>query len=475
MVTPFIENTEFTPEVLVALRAQVQGEVIVPGDARYDDARQAWNLAVEQRPALIVIVANASDVAASVRFARAQGLGISVQSTGHGVVQPANDNLLIITSRLTEVRVDAETQTAWVEAGALWGMVLEKTQAVGLAPLLGSSPGVGVVGYTLGGGLGWLARKYGLAADSVRAFELVTADGNLRRASADQNSDLFWALRGGGGNFGIVTGMEIQLYPVSTVFAGNLIYPVSLAKTIFARYRDWIASAPEELTSSIVIMNFPPIPAVPEFLRGQTAVIIRGCYTGPVKEGQALLQSWLDWQAPIANLWHAMPFSEAGTISNDPKDPSPGVSSGAWLRDLSDETIDALIQYGVSVNGSSPLVVTEVRHVSGAMARVDKHASAFGNRDASLLLSLIGMAPTPEAAQAVRQHIGQLKTALQPHLTGGVYMNFLEGQEARERTPDAYLPENYRRLMAIKAQYDPDNFFRFSFDIPPVKNAPDGE
>jgi FAD/FMN-containing dehydrogenase len=442
--------------------------VLVQDDAHYDDARRAWNLAVDQYPAVIVVAASASDIVKAVRFAREENLGIAIQSTGHGVVRPANDGLLIITSRMNNVHIDADAQTAWVDAGVKWGAVLERAQAFGLAPLLGSSPDVGVVGYTLGGGMGWLARKYGMAADSVLVFEMVTADGRLVRASANDNSDLYWALRGGGGgSFGIVTGMEIKLYPVSTVFGGNLIYPANMAKAVMMRYRDWIANAPDELTSSIVLMNFPPIPAVPEFLRGKSAVIVRGCYVGPVEEGEALIQPWLDWQAPLANMWRAMPFAEVATISNDPEDPMPGMATGGWMRVLSDAAIDTLIKYGVSVNGSSPLAVTEVRHTGGAVARVDKHANAFGNRDASLVLSLIGATPTPDARERMESHTQAMKDELRTAMTGGAYLNFLDGKEAADRTQDAYLPESYQRLMAVKASYDPENLFRYGFNIPP--------
>ncbi len=456
---------------LDSLQANIQGTVLVQGDAHYDDARRAWNLAVDQHPAVIVVATSATDIVKAVRFAREENLGIAIQSTGHGVVRPANGGLLIITSRMTNVHVDPDAQTAWVEAGVKWGAVLDKAQAVGLAPLLGSSPDVGVVGYTLGGGMGWLARKHGMAADSVLVFELVTADGRLVRASASENSDLYWALRGGGGgSFGIVTGMEIQLYPVETVYGGNLIYPASMAKAVMMRYRDWIANAPDELTSAIVLMNFPPIPEVPEFLRGKSAVMIRGCYAGPVEEGEALIQPWLDWQAPLANMWRAMPFAEVATISNDPEDPMPTMATGAWMRVLSDAAIDTLIEYGVSVDGSSPLVVTEIRHTGGAIARGDKNAGAFGNRDASLVLNLIGATPTPEARERMERHTQAMKDALRPAMTGGVYLNFLDGAEAADRTQDAYLPDSYRRLMAIKASYDPENLFRFGFNIPPASD-----
>jgi hypothetical protein len=461
-------STVLDENAVLDLRARLAGSMITPSDPQYDQARRAWNLSVDQRPAVIVIAQSAEDVSQAVRFARRQGLDIAVQSGGHGVVLPANEALLIVTNQLRQLRVDAENQRAWIGAGLKWGMVLAKTQQFGLAPLLGSSPDVGVVGYTLGGGMGWLARKYGLAADSVIAIELVTAEGEIIRASQEQNRDLFWGLRGGGGSFGVVTGMEIRLYPVTTVYGGNLIYPAELAREVITRYRDWIASAPDELTSSFAIMNFPPIPAVPEFLRGKSVIMVRGCYVGPLEQGEALLQSWRDWKAPLIDDFKAMPFSQVATISNDPEDPSPGISSGAWLKDLSDGAIDTLIRYAVSVNGSSPLVATEVRHAGGKIAKVDPQFNAFGNRDAALSLQVVGMTPTPEMHRLVGQYIAQMKQALAPYLTGGVYINFLEGQEARRRTRDAYLPETYRKLQALKAKYDPDYVFRFGFDIPPA-------
>ncbi|KAB2903917.1 MAG: FAD-binding oxidoreductase [Anaerolineae bacterium] len=459
--------TTLTKSSLEELQARIQGAVVLPDDANYDETRKAWNLAVEQRPAMIVVAESASDVAEAVRFARQEELSIAVQSTGHGVVRPADDALLIITSNLNRVRIDPEARTAWIEAGVKWGQVLEKAQEFGLAPLLGSSPGVGAVGYTLGGGMGWLARKYGLSTDSVRCFEVVTADGRMLRVSDTENSDLFWGMRGGGGSLAIVIGMEVQLYPVTTVYGGNLIYPADMAKEVITFYRDWIADAPEELTSSFAIMNLPPIPDIPEFLRGKSVVMIRGCYIGPVETGETLIQKWLDWKAPIANLFHAMPFTEVGTISNDPKGPVSGISSGAWVRELTDEAIDLMVQYAVSRNGSSPLVSTEVRHAGGAIARVDRNANAYGNRDARHIMQMIAMLPTPEARSSIEQYIARFKNELQPYLTGGVYMNFLEGKESRERVKDGYLEENFRRLTEIKTQYDPDNFLSHSFNIRP--------
>jgi len=335
------------------LRSQVKGEVIAPADPQYDERRKAWNLRVVQHPALIVIARDAQDVVAAVSFAKEQELGVAVQSGGHGVIRPADGALLIVTSELRDMQIDAASRTAWIGAGLKWGKVLESTQAVGLAPLLGSSPDVGVVGYTLGGGIGWLARRYGMALDSVFSIDVVTADGQLRRASQGANADLFWGLRGGGGAFGVVTGMEIKLYPVSTVYAGNLIYPIELAKEVYKRYRDWIKTAPDELTSSIVLMNYPTIPEIPDFLRGKSFVMVRGCYYGPIEKGEEILRYWRDWQAPFMDDFKAIPFSEVATVSNDPVDPLPGMSTGAWLSELSDDAIDVLIRYGAAKEGPS--------------------------------------------------------------------------------------------------------------------------
>jgi FAD/FMN-containing dehydrogenase len=363
------------------------------------------------------------------------------------------------------VHIDAGSRTARIAAGAKWGAVLEKAQDEGLAPLLGSSPDVGAVAYTLGGGMGWLARRYGMAADSVRRFDVVTADGEQVRASRTEHPDLFWGLRGGGGSLGIVTGMEIELYPVTTVYAGNLYYPRAQAAEVFRRYRDWIASAPDELTSSVLIMNYPPFEMVPEFLRGQTFAQVRGCWCGPVEQGEELLRFWRDWQAPLIDDFRARPFRDAALISNDPVDPLPASVTGAWLRELSDEAIDTILRYGIPAGGPPLLTFVEVRHAGGAIERVDAQSTAYSNRAERHILEAVGMAPTPQAVEAIEQYAGALKRDLQPVLTGRVYMNFLEGSEARERTRDGYSPDAYQRLVALKHRYDPDNLFRYGYDL----------
>ncbi len=452
------------------LRAGLQGQVIFPEEPGYDDARLAWNRKIVQYPAVIVEAETAQDVVTAVSFARDHHLGVAAQATGHGNVRPADDCLLILTHKMTGVTIDPIARTASVEAGVKWGAVLAAAQQHGLAPLLGSSPTVGAVGYTLGGGLGWLGRKYGLAADNVLHFEVVTADGQLRRAANDENTDLFWGLRGGGGSLGIVTSMTIRLFPVSQVYAGNLFYPASMAQDVLRHYRAWIADAPDELTTSVVMMNFPPLPEMPDFLRGQSFVMVRGCYCGSVADGETLLRHWRDWRPPVIDDFKPIPFTAAATISNDPVDPMPGFTSGAWLQELSDEAIAALVAYGLGTDGRSPLVFTEIRHAGGAIRRAARETAVYGNRDSELLLLLVGVAPTVEAQQQLAAYTDQLKDALRPSLTGGVYMNFLEGAESQQRIRDGLAPGGYEQLASLKARLDPENLFRFSFNISPARN-----
>ena len=445
------------------LRARVSGGVFVPGEQGYDAARFTWNLSVNQQPALAVVANNADDVAHAVRYANAHNMTIAVKTTGHGVISPADDCMLIVTSAMNQVQVNAPAKTAWVSGGAKWGDVLAQTVPHGLAPVLGSTPEVGAVGYTLGGGFGWLGRNYGMSCDNVNAFQIVTADGNIVRADATENSDLFWALRGGGSNFGIVTGMEIRLYPVANLYAGNLFYPVENARAIFARYREWIADAPQALTSSIVLMNFPPFPFVPEFVRGKSFVMVRGAFDGPTEQGEALLKFWRDWQTPLIDDFKSIPFAQIETVSNDPKDPLPCISSGGWLNDLSDETAETLIQYALPQGGPPLLVFAEVRHAGGAIKNMNADSTAYSHRAQEHLLSVIAAAPTPEIRAAVLAHIAAMKNALGAHLNDAVYMNFLEGQEARTRTPQGFTPEHYQRLVALKRKYDPQNRFNHSY------------
>lgn len=447
------------------LQARIAGRVLTPQHEGYADACQAWNLSYRHRPAVVVVPTNAADVSAAVRHARAAGLPISVQTTGHGVTKSASGCMLISTSALNEVSIDGDTWTARIGGGAKWEPVLESAQAVGLAPLLGSTPDVGAVGYTLGGGMGWLARKYGLNADHVRWMEVVTADGEIRLASEDMEAELFWALLGGGaGSLGVVTAMEVDLVPVTSVYAGNLLYPAADAMPVLAHYRDWIASAPDELTSSIVFMNFPPVDEVPEFIRGRSFAIVRGCYAGEDAGGEELLRHWRDWQTPEFDLWGPMPFSQVAMISNDPVDPIGGMSTSEWLVDLRDTVGEILVGAVFTHNGPPPLLAAEVRHAGAAIARPSR-PSSYGNRDAVHLLQMVGIANDTAEFEQLDRFVEEVRHELSPFVTGGAYLNFLEGEDKQRRTERGFDPGSWERLRAVKADVDPDNVFNHGLPL----------
>lgn len=445
------------------LSDQISGTILRPDDAEYEESRRGWNLNINQFPALIVIVNDVQDIVASVRYASAHNLGVSVQLTGHGIKSPADDNLLIVTKQLKGVTVDVAARTARTEGGTIWQEVLDAATPHGLAPLLGTSPHVGVVGYTLGGGIGWLGRQYGLAADSVHAIDVVTPDGEFHHTTPTQDGDLFWGLLGGGGNFGVVTAIEFALYPVATLYGGTLTYPGTTAKEALHFYREWLKGVPEALTSSIAIIKYPEMPQLPDTMRGKIFVLLRAAYAGEATKGEELLQAWLDWQAPLSNTFRSMPFAEAATITNDSVAPVPLYTTSDMLGELSDAAIELIVLY--ATNPQSPVILSELRHAGGAIARADGNANAVSNRDAAFYLTIGGPTFTPESRKAMEEYIPLYKRELHPYLHGGIYMNLTNGDEARARVKDAYTPEKYERLLALKAKVDPKNLFRFGVPL----------
>lgn len=450
-----------------ALRDTVDGDVFGQSDDGYDAARAAWNLVVDQHPAVIVVADSTADIVAALRFARANNLRVAIQATGHGVARAADGALLIVTSRLDGVTIDPATRTAHVEAGATWGTVLELAQRHGLAPLLGSTTGVGAVGYTLGGGSGWLARRFGLASDSVIRFYVVTADGVATCASADEQPELFWALKGGGaGSLCVVVGMEIELYPVGTVYAGNLLYPVEMAGEVVARWRDWVAGVGNELTSSVVLMNFPPIDDVPEPLRGRSFVIVRGCWCGDLAEGKALIDGWRDWRRPAFDMFGPMPFSQADTISNDPLDPLPCMVTTEWADELADDLIELLLEAAVPLPGEPPsLLFAEVRHAGGAIRDRAEGVVNRAGRSGEFLIELVGVVMSPEAGMALGAHLAEVRRWMADYVTGATYLNFTEGREKQERSASAFDADAFARLATVKRSVDGDNLFSHGIAI----------
>jgi hypothetical protein len=455
------------PDQLQALRARLRGDVFAPGDAEYDRARQTWDAKTfEQHPALVVLPATADDVQLAVTFAREHNLPIAVQGGGHGHPYPADGALLVNFARMTGIQINVETATARVEAGVKAGEVVQAAHPYGLAPLNGFSPTVGITGYLLGGGVGWLTRQYGSGAGSIRSAEVVTADGRLLQVNEQSHPDLLWGLRGGGGNFAIVTALEIALYPVREVFGGMVAYPINEGKEVLNTYIQWVKTVPDELTSAMRIMHFPPSPALPPAMRGQSLIIIMACYNGPESEGETLLRPIRTAGTPRLDTFAHIPYSQVATISGDPTEAPPllfAAESGAF-EDLSFRDIEILLN--ATSNPASGIRLIELRHLGGALLRQPEDAMPFGLRRATLYLGGMTAAPSPDLLETGKRALAELMQSLRPSMTGELLIN-LAGNADREAPRSAYSPANYQRLAALKEQYDPQNVFRFNHNLPP--------
>ena len=452
---------------------ELRGTAYAPGDEGYDEARSAWNLAADQRPALVIVAEDAADIVAAVRLARKRGLGVGVMATGHGAASLPHGGVLINTSRMKGVHIDPAAQTARVQPGAKWKDVIPEAQKFGLAGLLGSTSDVSVVGYTTGGGFAWLGRKYGFNADSVREAELVTADGELVRVSAEENADLFYGIQGGGGNFGIITSLEFALYPLTQVYGGNIYYPIERAPEVLEHYVRWIETLPDEMTTAVVFLNFPPIPEMPPYLRGRSFIAVRGAYSGDRLEmGKELMRPWYEgFGKPDVDDMRVIPYAEMDMISMDPVDPIAADTHVERLGELTPEVRAALVEVAGADSGM-PSEVLEIRQLGGALGRAPARPSAIGHRDSQFIMMGIGATPTPEVAERVRAHHARVAEAMRPFATGATYVNFLDLDEASpERVRAAYSPEVWQRLVALKDRYDPGNVFRFGRNIPPSSAA----
>ena len=333
--------------------------------------------------------------------------------------------------------------------------------------LAGSSSGVGVVGYTLGGGYGWLGRKYGFAAESMREADVVTADGELVKASAEENTDLFWGLKGSGGNLGIVTSLEFTLYPLTTAYGGGIYYPVEKAPQELDLYARWVTEVPDDITTSVTFLNFPPLPVLPEALRGKSVITVRACYCGdPPEAGQGLMRPWRE-PVSVMNSFQTMPCGEMDSISMDPTDPTAAYGHVELLGDLSADTIATLVDLA-GAGSDSPLTTLELRELGGALEGTSSELSPIGRRDSRFIMNGIGMTPTPERARKVQSYLTYVAESTRPHQTSATYVNFLELDGATpERVKASYSPEDWERLVALKDRYDPGNTFRFDRNIPP--------
>ncbi len=434
------------------------GRLATQDESDWDEARQTWNIVADQQPAAVAFVEGPDDVSKVVRFAADNDLRVVGQSTGHGAVAlgPVGDTIVIKTERMRRVEVDGDAQTARVEAGALALDVGEAAQAKGLCSMPGSSPDVGVVGFTLGGGLSWLGRKYGFACNRVMAIELVTADGEARRVDADNEGDLFWALRGGGGSYAIVTALHVALLPHSELYAGTIIFPAEVGADAVRTYRDWAATQPDEVTSIVRFLRPPPLPDVPEPLRDRPLLTIGVASIGSEAEGRERVAPLREIGEPIMDLIELMPAVGLSRIHMDPEVPVPGLGHHALIDELTDEAIDAWVGAGGPESGS-PLLLTELRHLGGALGRATENAGALAKLDASFAMFGVGMPMTPELAEAIEGHLDHLTDVMKPWTGEGGYFNFAE----RPCDANAILPaETCSRLAEVKRRWDPDGIIR---------------
>jgi hypothetical protein len=445
---------------------RLQGDYITPDDAGWDEARLAWNLAVDQQPAAVALPESADDVARIVRHARANGLRVAAQGTGHNahpLAEQLADTVLVKTQRMRAVEIDPVARRARVEAGALWIDVMLPAGEHGLAPLAGSSPDVGVVGYSLGGGISWIGRRYGLSANSVAAIELVNAEGEQVRASADENPELFWALRGGGGSFGVVTAIEIELYPVAELYAGWLIFPVERAGEVLNAYREWVRSVPDEVTSLARFLNVPPFPEIPEPIRGRRLVVVEAAMIMDEAEAGALLAP-LRALGPEIDTFGTIPAAELSHLHMDPPQPVPGMGDHLLLEDLTPAAIDQAVRVA-GADAPIPLLMVEFRHLGGAIGRAEPGNGATAAIDAEFAMFTVGMTPVPELTEAVAAYLPVVKDALRPWDTGREYINFAEKSTDVGRLWPA---DVYARLRRVKAEHDPADIFLANHPIPPA-------
>jgi FAD/FMN-containing dehydrogenase len=439
-----------------------------PGDGEYDTERAGFQRAVEHRPALIVGATGPGDVQEAVRLAAGQSRPVAVKATGHGVTVGADDSaVLITTDRMTGVRIDAERRTAHIEAGVRWGQVIEQAAAHGLAPLSGSSPDVGAIAYTLGGGLGLMSRRYGYAADHVRSIDVVTAESEPRHVTPDgpdDDADLFWALRGGRDNFGVVTGLQVEVVPVTRLYGGGLYFAAEHVREVVEAYHRWTADLPEELTSSIGLVPFPDLPMVPEPLRGRYVAHVRIAYLGDKAAGEQLVAPLRAVAPRLIDRVDEMPYTASGTIHNDPTQPHPYYGTSLMLRGLDASDASTLLDLA-GPDAPIPAVV-QLRHLGGALARPPAVPNSVGHRDAAFLLSVITFVEGDVGPN--RDLEARLQQALAP-VTAGTNLNYLYGPAATpEAVRAAYEPADYERLRQLKRTYDPTNMFRLNNNIPPA-------
>ncbi|HEY6671113.1 MAG TPA: FAD-binding oxidoreductase [Solirubrobacterales bacterium] len=452
---------------LTALPGSFRGELIQPGDPTYDEHRKVWNGSIDRSPAVIVRCASARDVVGAVGLARESGLQTAVRGGGHSFpgLSTCDDGIVIDLRGMKEIEVDPEARTARVEAGVLLGELDGATQEHGLAVPAGIVTHTGLAGLTLGGGIGWLQRKYGLTIDQLLSATMVTAGGDVVRASETENPDLFWGLRGGGGNFGVVTDFEFRLNPLGpTVLAGPIFWLMEESPEVLRFYRDWIAEAPDELMTIVVHRKAPPVDFVPPELHGRLVVAVVCCWAGDLEEGEKVIRPLREFGSPVLDLCAPKPFVEHQAMFD------PSFPHGRWyymrscdVAELTDEVIDITVEHSMRIR--SPLTSFPIWQLGGAIRQIDHDDTAFNGRAVGHTFNVTCSTENEEGFEQERAWAREFWSALEPFHTS-VYVNFLM-DEGQDRVREAYGPEKYERLRALKRQYDPENLFRLNQNIPP--------
>jgi FAD/FMN-containing dehydrogenase len=446
----------------------LRGELVRPGDGIYEEQRRVWNGSIDRYPALIARCAGVADVIAAVRFARTHGLLVAVRGGGHSFpgYSVCDGGMVIDLGLMKGIRVDPEERTVRAQAGVVLGELDQKTQALGLAVPTGAVTHTGLAGLTLGGGIGWLMRKHGLTIDQLLAVHLVTADGERVTASAERNPELFWGVRGGGGNFGVVTHFEFRPQPVGPiVLAGLVFWPLEDGPRVVRFYREWCADAPDELTTALVLRKAPAVEVIPEELRGRRVVGVVCCWAGSLDVGERVLNPLRTFGAPVLDLCAARPFVEHQSMLD------PSYPHGLWaylqacdVRALTDDVVEITLDHAARIE--SPRSTVTIWQLGGAVARVGADDTAFAGRSSGHIFNITGATDTAEGFDREKAWARDMSSALSPHHTG-VYVNFLM-DEGEERIRQAYGAAKYQRLKSLKRKYDPNNVFRLNQNIPPA-------
>ncbi|MET0693428.1 MAG: FAD-dependent oxidoreductase [Propionibacteriaceae bacterium] len=455
-----MSTTFLSTSIAEQLTAAGASRVITPDQPDYATELATFNLATRHTPAVVVAATSTEDVAVAVRVANQLDLGFTVIGQGHGVLDPAVGGIAVTTRGLAGVQVDEAGRTATVRAGTVWSAVIDAATPLGLAPLCGSAPHVGVMGYLLGGGLGPVARTYGYAADHVQSFRVVTPDGRLVTADQDHEPDLFWALRGGKGGLGVVVEATIYLFPLASVYGGGIYFAAADARAVLRAFSEWTAQVPENVTSSVALLRLPPLPELPPPLRGQFVVHVRVAIVGDREEAEALLAPIRSVATPLIDAVGDLPYAAIGSIHNDPVNPMPVAEGGVTLRAFGSDTADALLA-AAGPDVDVPLVAVEIRHLGGALSRQPTVPNAVGGRDAAYGLHVVG-APVPELLETViPQVIRGIFAALGPWRTGGALVNFVGKANDPDSLRNAWPAEIAERLDQVRASYDQQGRFPY--------------